>query len=313
MRDAERNPPRRKKRSKRRVADVPAEVIQAEIDESRYLESLCPPPHLDQTVYWDASVPIHDLSSSIQLDHPMGDDDDDGYEAAEFTYDDDFITMLDDPTHFEDDVPLNDTSLPSGHRRQTSEISMIRRRQSREKISNRPKTPRRPASTVPSAPDRAEHTSDPEESVELGRGLNISKLCLQAIECHSEVVKTPLNRLGDSSPRLAPSPAHSSPVVEDVCFLDDGQAADDSEANVEPAGRIKSLCKDGVFHGGLQWHESDQTQRALSPNSPIHDQFGFMRAEELIKGECPASPVLVSVCADITQENGQQDTEPPRS
>lgn len=261
------------------VADVPRDELDADPTngllhyQHRYLRD-----QPDRTYFWDETIPIRDPTDTADQINPHSEE---GF-GEEFTYDAGFVTMLDDLTHYEEDIPLNDTSFSSSRRRLTSDLSMIRRRTSKEKIDSRPKTPRRPTSTIPSVyhGDLNIEAHESHQSVELGRGLNISKLGLPAMVCHNEdhVDKT----LSTASSPLLPSPPEVAPTGADPDLSLQSQVSD-----VEYAERIPVIVENGITSDEPRWDDFRSTGRLPSPNL---DLSGFEQAERLIKGKRSSYP-----------------------
>lgn len=205
--------------------------------------------------------------------------------------------MLENPTYLEETVPLNDTSFTPSRRRQTSELSMIRRQSSKDKISNRPKTPRRPTSTVLSTPYKTLDPSDMEQSIEMGRGLNISKLGLPAME-HQHTEEGDAEPSSPSLPRSPSSLIHSDPPEKDTPKIIDSLSFGNSESDVDHAGRISLIIKDGMLNEEPQW---DVSYPRFSPLSPSDDLFGFKTAEKLIKGETQSMLPEMGPSVDCTR------------
>lgn len=290
MRDAEETPGKSSE-----IDDVPREVFDADM----FLDHHLDPHHLvnlthDQTIFWDENVPIRDSTDPAQQDSQ------DDYDADEFTYDAGFMTMLEDYTYLEETIPLNDTSFTPSRRRQTSELLMIRRQSSKERISNRPKTPRRPRSTILSTPYHVREPTESDQSVEIGRGLNISKLGLPAMECQQmeEADEEPPAPPRDSSPPSPLSVIHSSPVLEDIPEVVELLSCGNSESDVEHADRISLPVKDAMMHNQPRW---DTPHPRFSPFSSSDDCFGFKRAEKLIKSEFLFSLFGTSLCVNCSR------------
>lgn len=206
----------------------------------------------------------------------------------EFTYEDEFLTIIDHSKA----VPLDD-ELDNGSAggNGPSESVILRKRISRDKIASRPKTPlpHRKSRHPPLVPyplsSMSSQTHPHPTSPETGRGLKLSVL------------------RGTPPPKpkhdvtLAPSPPFPSPSYSDSLSplpLEDGlgqhEAVDspgpDIVEDVEPANRL-SMVPSRLFPDfDREAHRPEHSlSEMMSARKTASDVFGLLEAERLAKGQ----------------------------
>lgn len=264
--------------------DVPAEVLEMDewIDEPEEYQWLINHP-VDRTIYWDTSVPLHD-SSERRLEVDVMAEEGESDFGAEFTYDDEFVTMLEDVSMVEHSIPLNDVSIPYSAMPTVDDPSMIRRRTSRDKIASRPKTPRRATAVVETRPSFESEKEIGEGSIELSRGLKLSKPQADVREVSGVVSSTRVEgdeAAGDDG--LSSTPAAEPRDLDPRTKFLKPIPREDSETDedeVEGAERVRQPSLDTVD----DCRDAEQSRNSeQEPCDDPSDPYGFHRAQKAIR------------------------------